>query len=126
MPRIRLLAGAVALAITGSAAAAQFDAVVVFGDSLSDNGNLSYAEELPFAPTRFTTNRAGSDRTRIGLLRYCVDAFAPRRHRLRFRRRRPDQQRARYAAHGSIAFAAVADVSRRHWRQGGSQRAVCD
>src|SRR6185312_3936063 len=56
MPRIRLLAGAVALAITGSAAAAQFDAVVVFGDSLSDNGNLSYAEELPFAPTRFTTN----------------------------------------------------------------------
>src|SRR6185312_9888091 len=56
MPRIRLLAGAVALAITGSAAAAQFDNVVVFGDSLSDNGNLSFAEQLPFAPTRFTTN----------------------------------------------------------------------
>ncbi|MGH8213264.1 MAG: autotransporter domain-containing protein, partial [Rhodanobacteraceae bacterium] len=56
MPPIRILAGALALALSGSAAAAQFDAVVVFGDSLSDNGNLSYAEELPFAPTRFTTN----------------------------------------------------------------------
>ncbi|MGN6313489.1 MAG: autotransporter domain-containing protein [Rhodanobacteraceae bacterium] len=56
MPRIRILAGALALAISGSAAAAQFDAVVVFGDSLSDNGNLSIAEQLPFAPSRFTTN----------------------------------------------------------------------
>jgi outer membrane lipase/esterase len=56
MPRIRILAGALALAISGGAAAAQFDNVIVFGDSLSDNGNLSYAEGLPFAPTRFTTN----------------------------------------------------------------------
>src|SRR5690242_19235986 len=56
MPRIRILAGALALAISGSAAAAQFDNVVVFGDSLSDNGNLSIAEQLPFAPSRFTTN----------------------------------------------------------------------
>src|SRR5690348_6902689 len=56
MPRIRILAGALALAISGSAAAAQFDSVVVFGDSLSDNGNISIAEQLPFAPSRFTTN----------------------------------------------------------------------
>ncbi|MGN6729739.1 MAG: autotransporter domain-containing protein [Rhodanobacteraceae bacterium] len=56
MPRIRILAGALALAISGSAAAAQFDNVIVFGDSLSDNGNLSIAEQLPFAPSRFTTN----------------------------------------------------------------------
>jgi outer membrane lipase/esterase len=56
MPRIRILAGALALAISGSAAAAQFDNVVVFGDSLSDNGNISIAEQFPFAPSRFTTN----------------------------------------------------------------------
>ncbi|HET6913948.1 MAG TPA: autotransporter domain-containing protein [Rhodanobacteraceae bacterium] len=56
MPRIRILAGALALAISGSAAAAQFDNVVVFGDSLSDNGNISLAQQLPFAPSRFTTN----------------------------------------------------------------------
>jgi len=56
MLRIRILVGALTLAIGGSAAAKQFDNVIVFGDSLSDNGNLSYAEELPFAPTRFTTN----------------------------------------------------------------------
>ena len=56
MPRLRLLAGALALAIAGSAAAAQFDNVVVFGDSLSDNGNLSYVAEPPLAPSRFTTN----------------------------------------------------------------------
>ncbi|MBS0431424.1 MAG: autotransporter domain-containing protein [Proteobacteria bacterium] len=56
MPRIRILAGALALAISGGAAAAQFDNVIVFGDSLTDNGNLSYYEGLPFAPTRFTTN----------------------------------------------------------------------
>lgn len=56
MPRIRILAGALALAIAGNAAAAQFDNVVVFGDSLSDNGNISLAQQLPFAPSRFTTN----------------------------------------------------------------------
>lgn len=56
MPRLRILAGALALALSGSAAAAQFDNVIVFGDSLSDNGNLSYALGLPFAPSRFTTN----------------------------------------------------------------------
>jgi outer membrane lipase/esterase len=56
MPRIRILAGALALALSGSAAAAQFDNVIVFGDSLSDNGNLSFAEQLPVLPSRFTTN----------------------------------------------------------------------
>ncbi|SRR5579883_69916 len=56
MPSIRLLAGALALALAGSAAAAQFDNVIVFGDSLSDNGNLSYVAEPPLAPSRFTTN----------------------------------------------------------------------
>ncbi|MDQ2971704.1 MAG: autotransporter domain-containing protein [Pseudomonadota bacterium] len=56
MPRLRILAGALALAFAGSAAAAQFDNVIVFGDSLSDNGNLSFALGLPFAPSRFTTN----------------------------------------------------------------------
>ena len=56
MPRLRILTGALALAIAGSAAAAQFDNVIVFGDSLSDNGNLSLALGLPFAPSRFTTN----------------------------------------------------------------------
>ncbi|MEO6967627.1 MAG: autotransporter domain-containing protein [Rhodanobacteraceae bacterium] len=56
MPRLRILSGALALAIAGSAAAAQFDNVIVFGDSLSDSGNLSIALGLPFAPSRFTTN----------------------------------------------------------------------
>src|SRR5690348_16898899 len=55
MPRIRILASAFALALSGSAAAAQFDNVVVFGDSLSDAGNLSLALGSP-QPSRFTTN----------------------------------------------------------------------
>lgn len=64
MFRQRHLACAVALALVGSATfapAAQaanpglFDNVVVFGDSLSDNGNLSLALQLPQI-MRFTTN----------------------------------------------------------------------
>ncbi|HEV7778327.1 MAG TPA: autotransporter domain-containing protein [Luteibacter sp.] len=55
--RIRHLAGAitVALLISTSAAATEFSKVVVFGDSLSDDGNVSLASGSPVA-TRFTTN----------------------------------------------------------------------
>ena len=69
MLRPRHLACAVALALASSAAFAQsappsaqpsthaglFDQIVVFGDSLSDDGNLSLAMELPQI-MRFTTN----------------------------------------------------------------------
>lgn len=67
MPRLSHLACAVALALTGSAAFAQsapaqpaghaglFNQMVVFGDSLSDDGNLSTALGLPMT-MRFTTN----------------------------------------------------------------------
>src|SRR5436190_1281513 len=64
MPRLRRLTGAV-LAILCSAATAHagqtFDNAVAFGDSLSDNGNLSSSPQLAAlfpgqAPTRFTTN----------------------------------------------------------------------
>src|SRR6185312_1825832 len=69
MFRPRHLACAVALALASSAAFAQsapaavqpsahaglFDNVVVFGDSLSDDGNLSLALQLPQI-VRFTTN----------------------------------------------------------------------
>lgn len=69
MLRPRHLVGAVALALASSAAFAQsappavqpsvhagmFDNVVVFGDSLSDDGNLSLALQLPQI-MRFTTN----------------------------------------------------------------------
>lgn len=56
MPRIRILAGAVALALAaGAAQAGTFDNVVVIGDSLSDSGNLALASGFP-APARFTTN----------------------------------------------------------------------
>jgi outer membrane lipase/esterase len=68
MPRTRHLACAVALALASSAAFAQsapavqasshaglFDHMVVFGDSLSDDGNLSLALQLPQI-VRFTTN----------------------------------------------------------------------
>ena len=68
MFRPRHLACAVALALASSAAFAQsappvqasshaglFDQMVVFGDSLSDNGNLSLASQLPQI-VRFTTN----------------------------------------------------------------------
>lgn len=57
MPRIRRLAGAVAVGLLFSTAAAatDFSQVVVFGDSLSDAGNLSLAQGSP-VPLRFTTN----------------------------------------------------------------------
>lgn len=68
MLRPRHLACAVALALASSAAFAQsvppvqasshaglFDHMVVFGDSLSDDGNLSLVAQLPFT-MRFTTN----------------------------------------------------------------------
>jgi outer membrane lipase/esterase len=55
--RIRHLAGAitVALLVSTTAAATDFSQVVVFGDSLSDNGNVSLAGGSPVV-TRFTTN----------------------------------------------------------------------
>jgi len=60
MLRTRQLAGAIAasLLFSTAVAAADFNQVIVFGDSLSDNGNLS--QVLPPAgltpPLRFTTN----------------------------------------------------------------------
>lgn len=57
MPRSRYLAGAIsaALLFSASATAAQFSNVVVFGDSLSDSGNISTFAQSP-VPMRFTTN----------------------------------------------------------------------
>ena len=59
MLRTRHLAGAIAagLLISASAAASQFSQVIVFGDSLSDNGNISLATNPTLQPPlRFTTN----------------------------------------------------------------------
>ena len=57
MPRTRLLAGAIiaGLLVSSAASATDFSQVVVFGDSLSDSGNLSLALGSP-TPSRFTTN----------------------------------------------------------------------
>ncbi len=59
MPRLRLLSGAIvaALVISTSAQATDFSKVVVFGDSLSDSGNISLATAPGVQPPlRFTTN----------------------------------------------------------------------
>ena len=59
MLRTRHLVGAItaALLFSASAAAANFSQVVVFGDSLSDNGNISLATRPTLQPPlRFTTN----------------------------------------------------------------------
>ena len=59
MLRIRHLAGAIAATLLYSAAAAatNFSQVIVFGDSLSDNGNISLATAPGIQPPlRFTTN----------------------------------------------------------------------
>ncbi|MCX7512518.1 autotransporter domain-containing protein [Frateuria hangzhouensis] len=57
MPRTRRLAGAIlaGLLFSTAAAATDFSQVVVFGDSLSDAGNLSLSQGSP-VPLRFTTN----------------------------------------------------------------------
>jgi outer membrane lipase/esterase len=56
MPRIHLLASALALAIVSTAAQAQqFDQFVAIGDSLTDSGNIALALGLP-AGNSFTTN----------------------------------------------------------------------
>ena len=61
MPRTRTIAGAIAAALLISspafAAKSQFDSVVVFGDSLSDAGNISLATNPALQPPwEFTTN----------------------------------------------------------------------
>ena len=57
MPRFHRLAGAVALALgcAGAVQAQQFNGGVVFGDSLSDSGNIALAQGLP-PVNSFTTN----------------------------------------------------------------------
>jgi outer membrane lipase/esterase len=56
MPRIRLLASALALAIVSTTAQAQqFNSFVAIGDSLTDSGNIAHAFSLP-AGNSFTTN----------------------------------------------------------------------
>lgn len=57
MPRFHRLAGAVALALgcAGAAQAQQFSGLIVFGDSLSDSGNIAAAQGLP-PGNSFTTN----------------------------------------------------------------------
>jgi len=57
MPRFHRLAGAVALALgcAGAAQAQQFSGFIVFGDSLSDSGNIAIAQGLP-PGNSFTTN----------------------------------------------------------------------
>lgn len=57
MPRFHRLAGAVALALgcAGAAQAQQFSSFIVFGDSLSDSGNIAAASALP-PGNSFTTN----------------------------------------------------------------------
>lgn len=57
MPRTRYLAGAIttALLLSASVSATDFSNVIVFGDSLSDGGNIALASGSP-VPMRFTTN----------------------------------------------------------------------
>ena len=57
MLRNRYLAGAIAAALLfgASASATDFSNVIVFGDSLSDSGNIALASGSP-VPMRFTTN----------------------------------------------------------------------
>jgi len=59
MPRIQILAGAIALGLfaipTAHADDSRFDRVVAIGDSLSDSGNVAAAQGFP-AAQRFTTN----------------------------------------------------------------------
>ena len=57
MPRFHRLAGAMALALgcAGAAQAQDFSSVIVFGDSLSDAGNIAAASGLP-PGISFTTN----------------------------------------------------------------------
>ena len=57
MPRLRVLSGAIvaALVFSSGAHATIYKNVIVFGDSLSDNGNLSLASGAQ-TPSRFTTN----------------------------------------------------------------------
>ena len=57
MPRFHRLAGAMALALgcAGAAQAQEFSNFVVFGDSLSDSGNIAAAQGLP-PGSSFTTN----------------------------------------------------------------------
>lgn len=56
MPRMHLLASALALAIVSTAAQAQqFDQFVAIGDSLTDSGNIAHVLGLP-AGNSFTTN----------------------------------------------------------------------
>jgi outer membrane lipase/esterase len=57
MPRTKLLVSALALALAGAstAQAQSFSDVVVFGDSLSDSGNVAQLQHLP-AGNSFTTN----------------------------------------------------------------------
>ena len=61
MPRIRLIAGAITAALIFSSSAmagsSQFSNVIVFGDSLSDAGNISLATNPAIQPPlEFTTN----------------------------------------------------------------------
>jgi outer membrane lipase/esterase len=59
MPRTRYIAGAItaALLFSASASATDFSNVIVFGDSLSDGGNISLATAPGIQPPlRFTTN----------------------------------------------------------------------
>jgi outer membrane lipase/esterase len=59
MPRLRHLSGAIvaAIAFSAGAQATDFSKVVVFGDSLSDSGNISLATAPGVQPPlRFTTN----------------------------------------------------------------------
>jgi outer membrane lipase/esterase len=57
MPRTKILASALALALGGTSAvqAQSFSDVIVFGDSLSDAGNIAVVQHLP-AGNSFTTN----------------------------------------------------------------------
>ncbi|WP_114239502.1 autotransporter domain-containing protein [Dyella sp. C9] len=61
MPRTRLIAGAITAALIFSSSAmassSQFNSVIVFGDSLSDAGNISLATNPSVQPPlKFTTN----------------------------------------------------------------------
>src|SRR5688572_20550288 len=60
MPRTKILASALALALGGTSAvqAQSFSGVIVFGDSLSDAGNIAAVDGSPATPlgNSFTTN----------------------------------------------------------------------
>lgn len=66
---LRLTVAAVALAVSPAALATSYSDLIIFGDSLSDVGNISFITggfpPPPYAPGRFTSNFSNGDEGRV-------------------------------------------------------------